>query len=579
MYANVWLVEISTIFKFYTDNTEYNSSDSNTVQDWSYSGTNEDGAKTRTKIEQTTDINTKITHENYIKGNKEIREKTDIDPNTDDNFIKILRRNSSAFAILRGDSDNRNSWLIKSLEKNDDTKNMVELTKFLIHKAINPEDESLTFDFEAYFASFSSMSSSNNAVSLGNYLRQFSHATGEAQKTSDGKYYIMYVDGEGWPTIGNADIQWKSHYKKFDQQGKVLQNGQEKTNNIMSYVNSYLSRGPVAKYSKAEVSAMNICIEVGIVDNIGDELVSIFYNEVANDTLGISLSNQQMYALTAIRYNFGHLPQRNGYTFKEVYQKAATKYEINSPEFNQFIWDNWWCYLGGGEAGHIPARDAAFETYVKGVYDFKESSAGTVFGRNYYIYYTQAQLNRFSYAPSKSITRTSANEREIFTYVENTSATGDSNANDYQKRIVEIAEAQLEAQFTLPKSSPNYIEPISGGYCQRFVRLVYQKAGAPAEGGATAIATGKAFGVSTDFSNIPAGASVFGNSPYSPKAGHVGIYDGKGGVINLIKKGGKGVVVRQSLNKFIQVYYGGCWGWQSKTPVNPAYPISPRPLM
>lgn len=112
------------------------------------------------------------------------------------------------------------------------------------------------------------------------------------------------------------------------------------------------------------------------------------------------------------------MPTRNGYTFKKAYEEGAALYTINSWEHMKFIWDNWWAYVGGGAAGHIPMRDAAFETYVKGVYDFTFSDAGEVFERKYYIYYTQEQLNRFSYAPNKPITRSASNEQQIFTYTE-----------------------------------------------------------------------------------------------------------------------------------------------------------------
>ena len=135
---------------------------------------------------------------------------------------------------------------------------------------------------------------------------------------------------------------------------------------------------------------------------------------------GLNLSKQQICALTALVYSFGHLPVRNGCTFEEVYNKGLDMgYEKNSVEHNRYIWDNWWCDLGGGEPGHITARDAQFETYVKGIYDFKnDSEAGEVFGRNKYIYYTQEQLNKFNYALKKPITRTKDNEDEIFKYEE-----------------------------------------------------------------------------------------------------------------------------------------------------------------
>lgn len=253
---------------------------------------------------------------------------------------------------------------------------------------------------------------------LSEYLLQFSH-TGEAPQSADGKYYKMYSDGK-WPTIGNSDLQWATFEDKFDCAGKILQGDKEKTvSSVKDYVNSFLTKGSTAQYTVDEVNAMNIYVEKELVDSIGAEACQNQYNYVETVTSDLSLSKQQLYALTSIAYNFGYLPERNGYNFKGVYEAGAGLYEINSWEHNRFIWDNWWCYLGGGMSGHIPARDAAYETYVKGIYDFSESAAGEVFTRSYYIYYTQEQLDMFDYAPAKTITRditNQANEIEIFTY-------------------------------------------------------------------------------------------------------------------------------------------------------------------
>ncbi len=263
------------------------------------------------------------------------------------------------------------------------------------------------------------LTDSSRGMSLQLYLRQFSHS-GEAPQTDDKLYYKLYGDGVGWPTIGNADLQWKSHQDKFDCAGKVLKDGSQYTvSSVKDYVNGFLTRGATATYTNAEVDAMNVYIERELVDSVGDTVSNNAYQYVLNNTEGIDLSEQQLYALTAIVYNFGHLPTRNGYTFKGVYEAATALYAINSPEHNMFVWDNWWSALGGGSPGHIPSRDASFETYVKGVFDFSTSDAGPLFGRLYYIYYTQEQLNQFSYAPNKPITRTPENEKEIFTYLKN----------------------------------------------------------------------------------------------------------------------------------------------------------------
>lgn len=259
--------------------------------------------------------------------------------------------------------------------------------------------------------------------SLSSYLFQFSHSS-EAPQSADGKYYLMYGDGVGWPTIGNADLQWKSHYSKFDVPGKVLKNGEEQSvTSVKEYVNGYLTRGATAKYTNDEVYQMQIYIEKELVDKIGDSVQEVYYNSVVNSTQGLNLSRQQLYALTHIVYNFGHLPVRKGKTFKQVYEEGAALYTINSWEHNRYIWDNWWNYLEGGAPGHIKSRDATFETYVKGILDYSQSSAGPLGARTHYIYYTQAQINRISYAPNLPITRSSSNEKEIFTYEENSSGT------------------------------------------------------------------------------------------------------------------------------------------------------------
>ena len=436
MYANTWIVEIITQYKRTQTESNYISEPS-TIPDeeWSDNGSYTDSGvdeeidpetnkvisrtywtikyykeKKTTGQSQQTEQN--IYYDKYEKVKTDIKEKTDIDPNTDQNFVKILRADENAKALLFKPINV--VWLCDILSANSNTANMVELTKYLINKAKNPDDTSLFFDFSIFEPSI--MNGVTGAQNLSTYLRQFSHS-GEAPKSSDGKYYLMYGDGEGWPTIGNADIQWKSHYTSFAKSGYVLKDGVEtEVPDVSVYVNSILERGPEAEYTNEEIKNYQIYIEVELVDEIGDNLQSNYYNLVLSQTSGLNLSRQQLYALTAIAYNFGHLPERNGYTFKSVYETGLAQYEVNSWEHNRFIWDNWWSYLDGGLPGHIPARDAAFETYVKGVYDFTNSSAGEVFSRNYYIYYTREQLNRFSYAPGKTITRSPSNEEEIFTY-------------------------------------------------------------------------------------------------------------------------------------------------------------------
>ena len=394
MYANTWIVEVRAKYKN-IKSEEFLPEEIITEEDeeWTDNGSYSHTYTRKEEIKDatgTTVIETKNIRvtEKYFKEKKttgksksttinniynkfekvetEVKEKTDINSDTDMNFVKLLRDNNNAHNMLFESSNVE--WLCQILEEYPDTANLIELTKYLINKAKNPDDTSLTFDFSVFGENdFNNVTSIQN---LSTYLRQFSH-TGEAAQSSDGKYYLMYGDGVGWPTIGNADIQWKSHYTKFAKSGKVLQNGVEVTvPNVADYVNGFLTRGATATYSNEEIYQMQIYIEKELVDEIGDELQSKYYNIVRNETSGLNLSKQQLYALTEIAYNFGSLQERNGYTFKQVYEAGAAQYEINSWEHNRFIWDNWWSYLGGmtkdgGLYALLEARDGAFETYVK----------------------------------------------------------------------------------------------------------------------------------------------------------------------------------------------------------------------
>lgn len=103
-----------------------------------------------------------------------------------------------------------------------------------------------------------------------------------------------------------------------------------------------------------------------------------------------------------------------------------------------------------------------------------------------------------------------------------------------------------------------------------WVNDVYIQAGVKVERKCCAYCSGYYFGVSQDFSIIPIGAAVYGES--STEAGkiygHVGIYIGNGQVIDNI-----GYARLTTLEKWRAEYPNGCWGWTSSTPVNSSYPV------
>lgn len=135
-----------------------------------------------------------------------------------------------------------------------------------------------------------------------------------------------------------------------------------------------------------------------------------------------------------------------------------------------------------------------------------------------------------------------------------------TGTNTIQIKIAEIA-----------KNSQNYGITPRSGYCLAWVNDVYEAAGATIERKDCAYCSGYYFGVSKDFSNVPIGAAIYGESytALGVKYGHVGIYIGDGLVAD-----NAGYVRISTLEKFISNHPDGCWGWTSSTPVNPSYPVT-----
>ena len=132
------------------------------------------------------------------------------------------------------------------------------------------------------------------------------------------------------------------------------------------------------------------------------------------------------------------------------------------------------------------------------------------------------------------------------------------DGNELQAKVAEIAQ-----------NSALYGISARKGYCQGWVYQVYYVAGAcPQDTSADcALHAGQKWGVSTDWSQIQAGATVYGysNSQY----GHVGIYIGDGIVAHNV-----GGVVFEDLDEWIKKYKGVCWGWNGVDLTGGAYPFT-----
>lgn len=130
-----------------------------------------------------------------------------------------------------------------------------------------------------------------------------------------------------------------------------------------------------------------------------------------------------------------------------------------------------------------------------------------------------------------------------------------SNITDLQKALLDVL-----------KNLSNYSGIENGdGYCQRFVRTVFEKLGITGSAGSASNAE-KQWGVSSNMSNIPVGATVYGKG--SSADGHVGIYIGNGMVVHNIGRshncsyGGLKGIKCESISSWNKKYKFTSWGWQ-----------------
>lgn len=117
--------------------------------------------------------------------------------------------------------------------------------------------------------------------------------------------------------------------------------------------------------------------------------------------------------------------------------------------------------------------------------------------------------------------------------------------NDTQKKIVAVA-----------TNLAKYGISARSGYCQAWVADVYQAVTGSRGSAHCALCAADMWAVSSDFSQIPVGATVYGYS--SSKYGHVGIYIGNGMVAHNI-----GEIKIQSLESWVKNYKGFAWGWEN----------------
>lgn len=130
----------------------------------------------------------------------------------------------------------------------------------------------------------------------------------------------------------------------------------------------------------------------------------------------------------------------------------------------------------------------------------------------------------------------------------------------------EIVNDQQKSLVLISLSAADYGIHAYNNQCEAWVEDVYQMAGYRRSNSHCAVCAGNKFGVSSDWTKIQVGATVYGTA--SQQFGHVGIYIGNGQVIHNLN----GIIKKQSLESWINTFNGKCWGWDngnnlSKNPI------------
>lgn len=219
-------------------------------------------------------------------------EKTDPD---EENFCSLLIESPNKLNIL-----NYKTWLYQMIEANEETSDMIDLTKYLIEKSENPDNAELSFDFSIYApSSFSAFvygdilteymnAWENNAVRL--YINGESSYNDYVKKyiTQDKKYYICYTDLNDTRNYGFGVCHWTgSKWNQVDRYSSIGVNIKDSTYNTVGS-------------SQLEVEKVNQVRDMVINDD-----KQAIINQL--ESSGISLTNNQIDALVAVKYQYGNI--------------------------------------------------------------------------------------------------------------------------------------------------------------------------------------------------------------------------------------------------------------------------------
>lgn len=241
-----------------------------------------------TKTNRSQTLTNIVTTQDYVSNPPTVTEKTD--KNSDEpNFVTIYLASRSAKQAVK-DLD---SWLFEYLEMNDDTKEMVDLTKYLLYMATGKSYGVENYDFESIWKSMSSNSfNSVSSTSLMEFIQKYVHSLeGSTEINADKTKYKIQDDGVGHPTVGyGIDIENSGFKDRFIAAGYP--------------------------------TTIGGWVDIEFVDSLELEKLQDGYDKIVAETSGLNLKEYQIAALVSRYYNAGSSGwkiTRNGKNFRQAY--------------------------------------------------------------------------------------------------------------------------------------------------------------------------------------------------------------------------------------------------------------------
>ena len=221
------------------------------------------------------------------KDKEEISDDTGGTYKYNNNFANILKKNHAAKSSII----NASEWLFEILEKNSDTADMVDLTKYLLFKATGIDYGVTSLNLDMFNIEEFNEVSSSGSDQLIRYIHYHEHSSPPPTNAA-GTKYIIEDDGKGHPTVGyGVDIKNSGYEKLFIAKGYPTNIGGE--------------------------------VDKDFVDSIEEKELADKTSEVKAATSGLNLTGYQLNALISRAYNCGTAGatgKRNGNTFKQAYK-------------------------------------------------------------------------------------------------------------------------------------------------------------------------------------------------------------------------------------------------------------------